>query len=210
VGVDSPLNPRVGPQIIGTVRHGRINYAREVTATTADEYAALFPHLARICGQILTDFADKEFTYADLRRVGIWPGEASTALSYLAEQWGRIEVVGLDTFRVKSTAPIDEYCPKGAVLGGVLAEGHVVIAFSVEERYRGNLENAGRDFVRAAIPAFGSLLDDQNEGGPVRITVFPTSDVVQVSFTTKRASLGEIAGFERWAELKSLEFGSPV
>lgn len=148
-------------------------------------YVALFPHIARLWEQIQANYVDREFTYNDLRSIGIWPEEASTALSYLAEQWQRIEVVGLRTFKIRSTAPIYEYCPPGVRLGGLLASGAIFIAFKVYDHYRGRLEEVARDFVRATIPVFGSLLDDQREEGPIKCTVFASSDVVQVTFTMK-------------------------
>ena len=170
-------------------------------------YAALFPHIAMLWEQIRDNFADQEFTYNDLRSIGIWPEEASTALRYLCEQWQRIEVVGLRTFKIRSIEPIDEYCPPGVRLGGLSAAGVIIVAFKVYEHNKGKLEEVGRQFVKAVIPLFGSLLVNKQEGGPVKLTIFPNSDVVQVTFNTKSAPLSEIAGFECWAKLKSLEFG---
>jgi hypothetical protein len=169
----------------------------------------LFAHFDRLWEQIKTDFRDCEFTYDNLRSIGIWPEEASLLMSCL-ERWNRISTVGLRTFRVLSAAPVVEYCPRGVSLGGPIAAGGVSVSFDVHERYGNRLEEAARDFIRTTIPVFGSLLDVNREGGPVNLTVYPTSNVVLVIFATVPASLSEIMGFQRWAELKSADFGTLV
>jgi hypothetical protein len=86
-------------------------------------YVAIFPHIVRIWNEIRSNLADHQFTYDDLRSMGIWEEEASTSLYHLSEVWGRVEVVSPRTFRIKSSAPIDEYCPPGVSLGGTACRG---------------------------------------------------------------------------------------
>lgn len=181
--------------------------AQEIAELT---YEALFAHIVSIWAHIQDKFRNRPFTYDDLRRIGIWPEEASIALYYLSEQWHRIEVVGPRTFKICAPGSLKEYCPPGIQLIATLAVRIVRIAFKADERYHGNLEEAARDYVASTISIFGSLLDTERKGGPVDVTVFPHDDIVEVAFTTKNAPLSEAEGFEKWAVLKASEFGKIV
>ncbi len=173
-------------------------------------YEALFPHIVSIWAEIMDKFRNRPFTYDDLRRIGIWPEEASTALYYLSEQWHKVEVIGPRTFKICSPGSLKEYCPPGIQLIASLAAHTIKIAFKVNDKYQGNLEEASRDYVASTISVFGSLLDTRRKGGPVEVTVYPHDDVAEITFITKKAPVSEAEGFEKWALIKAKLFGTIV
>jgi len=180
---------------------------KRVEEPTAEElsrqiYVAIFPHIARVWNEIRLKLADRQFTYDDLRSIGIWEEEASTSLYYLSEVWGRVEVVGLRTFRIRSVAPIDEHCPPGVSLGGQVTVGFHIINLKVHNRYKGRLDEVIQGFLRAVFSMYGSLLEPEPN-------VSPHGDRIDFIFTTKPAPLSEIKGFADWTNLKSREYGVP-
>jgi hypothetical protein len=179
------------------------------TSLPEEAQRALLPHVARVWDRIRAEFGDREFKYEDLRSIGVWPEEASIVVSLLEER-GLVSVVGLRTFRVLSGADIDGCDTANVRPDASPTTGVVSVSLSVDERYCDRLEDAARDFVRVTIPAFGSVLDTGREGSPVDIILYPTSGVVSVTFATVSATLAEIGGFQRWAELKAAEFGTIV
>jgi formylglycine-generating enzyme required for sulfatase activity len=73
-------------------------------------FARVFPLIQHIWAVIRKYYPDHDFTYKDLRSRGFAIMEASTGLTYLKD-WGCVEGVALETFRVIAKKDISEHDP---------------------------------------------------------------------------------------------------
>jgi formylglycine-generating enzyme required for sulfatase activity len=88
----------------------RLSESDLVRATARVGFCEAFPTVQHVWAVVRKYHADSDFTYEPMSRRGFSEMETSTGLTYLKE-WGRIEVVALETFRVIRTEDISAYDP---------------------------------------------------------------------------------------------------
>lgn len=89
---------------------GRLGESDFLHATARVGFCESFPTIQHVWAIVRKYHADSNFTYEPMQRRGFGTMETSTGLTYLKE-WGRIEVVGHETFRVIRADEISEYDP---------------------------------------------------------------------------------------------------
>ena len=88
----------------------RLGETEFIRATARVGFCESFPMIQHVWAIVRKHHRDSDFTYEPMSRRGFGTMETSTGLTYLKE-WGRIEGVALETFRVIRTDEISEYDP---------------------------------------------------------------------------------------------------